>query len=510
MKEKNQPGKKTTDQESKVGLKNKKTLTQIRNKVVIHPDSEASGKALQEEKSSTAVMSFGRMNPPTAGHEKLVKKLHSVAKKHGGDSVLFLSHSEGTTHDPLPQSKKIEYAKKAFPSTRIEGSSKESPNFLSAAKKLHGEGYQHLVVVAGQDRVKEYHDTLHKYNGHPDHYNFKSIHVVSAGKRDPDATDITGMSASKVRAHARAGNKAKFKAGLASGLQQHANEIYNHIRSIHEQTIKERVMLKESSMSDLDADIGMLMDNHIAHYKKVGGAEHLMSKAHHAAKKISSLYNLKHEHAHKFVSDYIESHLKDVKENYNVHMRSRKGGFTAKWRLNVPDLEQAKKVADDAQAKYGNARTSFHVFDKKTRQHVHSTNPNVKHVLFSEAKQEEEEEHEFKDSITLNIPLFIRLMEYAREDAKKDIELHLVAERAVKESARECVLDMDDYEYLITGKAEKADADDVKEETHPYKRAAQRGITLQKFIKKSRSPSEQKKRESGESLKKEREEKEEK
>lgn len=500
MKE-NDRNSKLKNDEAKVGLKNKKTLTQIRNKIVIHPDSHASGKTLQEEKSSTAVMSFGRMNPPTVGHEKLVSKLHATAKKHGGDPVLFLSHSEGTSSDPLPQTKKLEYAKKAFPNTRVEGSSKESPNFLTAAKKLHDEGYHHLVVVAGQDRQKEFHDILHKYNGAKDSYNFKSIKVVSAGKRDPDAAGVEGMSASKVRAHARAGNMDQFKKGLASGLQPHAEEIYNHIRKVHEEIIEEREMIKnkfipsgklpgsksikESSMSDLDADIGGLMDKHIAHYKKIGGAEHLMAKAHHAAKKIAAQYGIEHKHAHKFVSDYVGEHLK---EQYNVHFKTRGQIFTAKWRSNVPDLDQAKKIADDAQKSDKNPKNSYHVFDTKTRQHVYTSNPSVKHVLFNEEKKEE---YEFKDSITLNIPLFIRLLEYAREDAKKDIDLHLVAERAVKESADDCVLDMDDYNYLVTGKAEKEEMD---EETHPYKRAVQRGKYLEKWAKKNRPPSEQKKR----------------
>jgi hypothetical protein len=210
-----------------------KTATGLPADVVVTDPNKAT---IDEEKESTGVFTFGRFNPPTVGHEKLIHKVESVSKEHGGEAHIVASHSENTSKDPLPQSKKLGYLKKvASSSTHVSGSSKEAPNFLHIAKKLHQAGHKHLVMVAGSDRVDEYKERLNKYNGHPDHYNFKSIKVVSAGARDPDAEGVEGMSGTKMRSLARAGKHDEFKAGLPKSLHPHAKEIGNHIRTIGEE-----------------------------------------------------------------------------------------------------------------------------------------------------------------------------------------------------------------------------------------------------------------------------------
>lgn len=220
--------------------KRAKATTTKKDKIVIYPKLETD---LDEAKESTAVMAFGRFNPPTVGHEKLIHKVHEVAKEHDGSAHVVASHSEGTSKDPLPQSKKLDYIKKVAPEgVHVSGSSKESPSFLHAAKKLHQAGHKHLVMVAGSDRVKEYEQKLHQYNGKEGHYNFKSIKVVSSGERDPDAEGVEGMSGTKMRAHARAGEHDKFKSGLPKTLHPHAKEIADHIRSIKEEVISERIV----------------------------------------------------------------------------------------------------------------------------------------------------------------------------------------------------------------------------------------------------------------------------
>lgn len=207
--------------------------------VVIDPDRKPiknTDDVVKEEKESTAVFTFGRFNPPTVGHEKLIHKVESVAREHNGKAHVFASHTENKSKDPLPQDKKIGYLKKvASSTTHVNGSSKETPNFLGIAKKLHQAGHHHLVMVAGSDRVDEYKERLHKYNGHPDHYNFKSIKVVSAGARDPDAEGVEGMSGTKMRSLARSGKHKEFKAGLPKALHPHAKEISDHIRTIPEE-----------------------------------------------------------------------------------------------------------------------------------------------------------------------------------------------------------------------------------------------------------------------------------
>ena len=191
-------------------------------------------KFLAEEKLKTTVMAFGRMNPPTAGHEKLVNKVKEVAAKHNGDHVVVLSHSQDAKKNPLSAEAKVTHARNLFPGTNIKSSSKEHPTFLHQASELHKSGTEHLVMVAGSDRVNEYKQKLNQYNGQTGahgHFNFKKISVVSAGARDPDAEGVEGMSASKMREHASTGNYGKFKQGLPGGTKEiHAKQLYNDVR----------------------------------------------------------------------------------------------------------------------------------------------------------------------------------------------------------------------------------------------------------------------------------------
>jgi len=198
------------------------------------------------EKESTAVFGFGRTNPPTTGHQKLLNKIGEVATAHEGTGHFVASHSEGTSKDPIPQSKKIQYLKKIAPkNVNVSGSSKESPTFLQAAKKLHEAGHKHLVMVAGSDRVDEFKKKLDQYNGKEGHYNFKSIKVVSAGNRDPDAEGTEGVSGTKMREHAKSGKLEDFKSGLPKELHPHAQEIVDHIRAIKEEVLSEAEKLKD-------------------------------------------------------------------------------------------------------------------------------------------------------------------------------------------------------------------------------------------------------------------------
>lgn len=182
------------------------------------------------------VMAFGRMNPPTAGHAKLVDKVKAVASSEGADHSIRLSHSQDSKKNPLTASQKVHHAKRLFPGTNISTSSKTSPSYLTHAAELHKQGYKHLVMVAGEDRAQQYHDTLHKYNGkfdeHGNGFHFKSIKVVSAGHRDPDAEGTEGISASKMRDHAKTGNFKEFHKGLPHGTSHvHANALFHDVRS---------------------------------------------------------------------------------------------------------------------------------------------------------------------------------------------------------------------------------------------------------------------------------------
>ena len=196
--------------------------------------SEAKNKDLKP-----VVMAFGRMNPPTTGHAVLVDKVHELAKKHNAHHEVILSHTQDHEKNPLSQQDKIKHAKRYFPNTNITGSTEKNPNFISQAKRLNQAGHKHLIMVAGSDRVKEYRDTLKKYNGKE--FNFEKIDVVSAGHRDPDAEGVSGMSASKMREHAKNKNFKKFRGGIPSHVSdKHAKELYRNVRkgmNLHESTV---------------------------------------------------------------------------------------------------------------------------------------------------------------------------------------------------------------------------------------------------------------------------------
>ena len=205
--------------------------------------------ALQQDTKKTAVLAFGRMNPPTTGHEHLIKKTHEVAKQHGGTAHVVASHKQHKTTDPLPQDKKLGYLRKiAHPDVNVSGSSTGNPGPLHAAAKLHAAGHKHLVYVGGSDQHEGMHKLLTKYNGKKSahgHYNFKSIKSVSAGDRDGKAEGTKGMSSSKIRDHARAGRHTEFKQGLPKALHPDAKEIHGHIGGTQLESFKEAVMKKK-------------------------------------------------------------------------------------------------------------------------------------------------------------------------------------------------------------------------------------------------------------------------
>lgn len=188
---------------------------------------------IQEAPERHAVMAFGRLQPPTTGHEALVNKVKSVAKQHNASHHVVLSHSNDPKQNPLSAKQKVKHARRFFPNTNITTSSSSHPNFLKQAEKLHKSGVTHLHMVAGSDRTGEYHKLLNKYNGtHKGAlFNFKGIRVHSAGQRDPDAPGISGMSGSKLRSHAAKGNFNEFKKGVPRHVpEHHAKELFHDLR----------------------------------------------------------------------------------------------------------------------------------------------------------------------------------------------------------------------------------------------------------------------------------------
>ena len=207
---------------------------------------------MTEKKGDTIVFTFGRFNPPTVGHEVLIKAVESVARSKGGDYLIFPSHTQDAKKNPLTQSKKIKYMKKMFSgySKKIVTSTGKDP--LEIAAELHKKKYTNLIMVVGSDRVRDFQSILDRYNGEDSKhgfYDFDEIKVVSAGERDPDADGATGMSASKMRAAAVKGDFQTFRLGIPSSLSDaDTKKMLNDIRK----AMRLDVIKEGSKWKDID------------------------------------------------------------------------------------------------------------------------------------------------------------------------------------------------------------------------------------------------------------------
>ena len=189
---------------------------------------------MTEEKGDTAIFTFGRFNPPTLGHEKLVVAVANVARREGGEYFVYPSHSQDSKKNPLDQTTKVRYMKKMFPKHKENIIISTGKTALEIASELHDKKYTNLVMVVGSDRVKEFQSLLDRYNGDDKvhgFYDFDTIKVVSAGERDPDAEGVSGMSASKMREAAVEGDFKTFRSGIPSSLNdKDTKKMFNDIR----------------------------------------------------------------------------------------------------------------------------------------------------------------------------------------------------------------------------------------------------------------------------------------
>ena len=182
------------------------------------------------EQKGQMIFTFGRFNPPTTGHEKLIQKVASVAGTN--PFRIYPSQSQNPKKDPLPFALKVAYMRKMFPRYAKNIVAGKEKTVFEIVTKLYSEGYTDIVMVVGSDRVKEFTSLIMKYNGvngRHGFYDFETIDVVSAGERDPDAEGVTGMSASKMRAAATMGDFDQFKLGLPRGFKD-ALKLYNDVR----------------------------------------------------------------------------------------------------------------------------------------------------------------------------------------------------------------------------------------------------------------------------------------
>lgn len=193
----------------------------------------SSFKSYLVEEEKTVYFTFGRMNPPTIGHEKLLNKL--AAKAGRNPYRIFLSPSQDEEKNPLDYKTKVKFARKAFPKyARSIMMSPKARNVMEVATAIYNEGFKNVVMVVGSDRVKEFEARLNAVNGKKGRhgfFNFQKISIVSAGERDPESESITGMSASKMRKAASDNDFTKFSQGLPKTIRNaEAKNLFNAVR----------------------------------------------------------------------------------------------------------------------------------------------------------------------------------------------------------------------------------------------------------------------------------------
>ena len=221
--------------ERRFGIKNIKV--DKRGKILSFEEIEKKVRSFEqflEAKQKTAVFSFGRLNPPTIGHQKLLQKIIQTSKQMAGYACLYVSHSQDPKRNPLSAKQKVTYVKKMFPKEARQIKVKEDSsirNAIDVATTLNGH-YENLVMVVGSDRVKDFKTLLNKYNGvesRHGYYKYDNIQIVSAGERDPDAEGVAGMSASKMRAAAASGDYESFSLGLPHSFKD-GEKLFKDIR----------------------------------------------------------------------------------------------------------------------------------------------------------------------------------------------------------------------------------------------------------------------------------------
>ena len=184
---------------------------------------EETGSGEGKVDQGTISITFGRFNPPTVGHEKLLAKVAQEAKSSGGEYRIYPSRSQDPKKNPLDPGSKIKYMRLAYPDhANSIVDSDDMRTIFDVLKALDNDGYSDVRIVVGGDRVSEFNSLATKYNG--DLYNFENIKVVSAGGRDPDAEGVEGMSASKMRKAAMEGDEDTFYDGLSKNLSKKDRE----------------------------------------------------------------------------------------------------------------------------------------------------------------------------------------------------------------------------------------------------------------------------------------------
>ena len=186
--------------------------------------SQSVAKPNPQDDSADMTVAFGRFNPPTTGHEKLLNKVKQVAGK--GNYEIYPSRSNDPQKNPLDPDTKVGYMQQMFPQhAKHIMNDPNAKTIFDVLKGANKKGARSVNIVVGQDRQKEFENLANKYNKKL--YDYDRINVVSAGDRDPDGEGVSAMSASKLRKAASDDDFDTFRTGVPRSMNdQNARNLY--------------------------------------------------------------------------------------------------------------------------------------------------------------------------------------------------------------------------------------------------------------------------------------------
>ena len=258
-------------------------------------DAQSEARAVDEalDKGNKLIFAFGRFNPPTTGHAKLMKEVITQARKNNANHIVYASASTDRRSNPLDVNTKVKFMKKMFPQNNIKAAGGNQRTFMEILKffdKMYGE----IIMIAGSDRVREFQALANKYNGKD--YNYKSIKLVSSGERDPDAEGVSGMSASKMREMAKNNDYRNFKSGVTGLSDSETRELFNAVKKgmgiregiesftnflnndLREEYHQERLFNVGDIVEHMDGTMGMIVRRG-SNYVSMEGDDGLIKKA---------------------------------------------------------------------------------------------------------------------------------------------------------------------------------------------------------------------------------------
>ena len=252
---------------------------------------------LKEDDRATAVFAFGRFNPPTIGHQKLIEKVQAMTRQVNGKGFIFLSHKQNNKTDPLSFQEKLSYIRSQIQDANLEIGHTEANTIIKALQVIQAQGRTRIIMVAGSDRVAEFQKLLNQYNGKPDKagnelYKFDYIDVVNAGQRDPDEEGVAGASASKARDWALKGQEHEFSKIVMGGVN--GKVLYDKIQdALGVQVAENNKKLYNEAMGDGRPIVYIDMDGVLADF--FGGIEKMYGVQHWKELNADNKLDLKQE-----------------------------------------------------------------------------------------------------------------------------------------------------------------------------------------------------------------------